>query len=230
MSLFIFQKTISMTFFTDRCVRIFSFNGESLCFYFKKINRDESFHIPEDYKHDLLYWLLHPDLFLYRRIGVFLFQGNQLGWVFHIPENYKHDLLYRLLRPNLFLYRRITVFLFQWNQLGRVFSYSRRLKAWPSLLTTASGSFPLPENQWVSIPWTSFSTHDRCSKPIFSTFVNIFFENMLFCTHHTFYISHGFLFSTTENLVIDLCPSQEHSAWIPVILNCLKTNIFLSLK
>ena len=36
------------------------------------------FHVPEDYQHDLLYWLLHPELFLCWRVGVFPLHGMTL--------------------------------------------------------------------------------------------------------------------------------------------------------
>ena len=40
--------------------------------FFKKINNDGLFHVPEDSQHTLLFWLLHQKLFLFLRIRVFL--------------------------------------------------------------------------------------------------------------------------------------------------------------
>ena len=45
------------------------------CTFFKEINSDGSFYVPKDYQHDLLYWLLCLELFLYRRVSVFPFHG-----------------------------------------------------------------------------------------------------------------------------------------------------------
>ena len=44
-----------------------------ICSFYKDINNDGSFHVPEDYQHDLLYWPLYKELFLYW--SVFPHQG-----------------------------------------------------------------------------------------------------------------------------------------------------------
>ena len=40
-----------------------------------EINREGLFHTPEDCQHDLLFWLLHQELFLYRNVFVFPLHG-----------------------------------------------------------------------------------------------------------------------------------------------------------
>ena len=40
-------------------------------FFSKEIKSDGSFHVPEDCQLNLLYWPLHPELFLYWRVSVF---------------------------------------------------------------------------------------------------------------------------------------------------------------
>ena len=56
----------------------------------------------------------------------------------------------------------------------------RRLSACPPLLTDASGTLSLPK-----IPWSVFSTHAYSNKPMFSSFVNIFFTKTSFSEHIT---------------------------------------------
>ena len=38
--------------------------------FFKEINSDASFYVPEHCQYDLPYWLLYPELFLYWRVSV----------------------------------------------------------------------------------------------------------------------------------------------------------------
>ena len=71
-------------------------------------------------------------------------------------------------------------YFFQRNQYRWIFSCSRRLKAWPSLLTAAPRTFYLLEIQCVSTPWTVFTTQDRSGKPMFSPFVNFLFYKKIF--------------------------------------------------
>ena len=54
------------------------------CAFFKEINSDASFHVPEHCQCDLLYWPLHQELAS-----------------FHVPEYCQHDLLYWPLHQEL---------------------------------------------------------------------------------------------------------------------------------
>ena len=47
--------------------------------FFKEINCNESFHVPEDCQHDLLYLPLCSKLFLYKRVSVFPLYGLYFG-------------------------------------------------------------------------------------------------------------------------------------------------------
>ena len=66
--------------------------------------------------------------------------------------------------------------LFQGNQSW----CPRRLSVWPFLLTAVPITVFLPETLCVSTPWTVFSTQARCSKPMFSTVVKMFWLKHFF--------------------------------------------------
>ena len=69
-------------------------------------------------------------------------------------------------------------------------------------------TFYLPESQYVSTPWTVFSTQVRTGKPMFSPFVK---KN---ATPYTSYILlkmlHTLNFSASKYLIRDHCSIQEH--------------------
>ena len=60
-----------------------------ICTFLEEIKCVVSFHMLESYQQDLLYWLLHPELFLYRRVCVFPLceLSFQLGTIIIIIEN-----------------------------------------------------------------------------------------------------------------------------------------------
>ena len=61
----------------------------------------------------------------------------------------------------------------------------------------------------------------------FSPFVSIFKleQSPPYTSQILLQISHDLHFPATEDLVTDLCSSQEYSVWLTVIFNSLKTNI-----
>ena len=52
-------------------IYIYIYKCHKICTFFKKINCDRSFHVPENSQWYLLYRTLHPKLVIYREVTVF---------------------------------------------------------------------------------------------------------------------------------------------------------------
>ena len=86
----------------------------------------------------------------------------------------------------------------------------RKQSDWHSLQIAASGTFSLPENQYISIRGTVFSTQAHCDKPMFRSFVNIFFwlkHSSPYTANILLQIFRGLHFWDTKNFIRDICPS-----------------------
>ena len=72
------------------------------CSFFKKINSDGSFHVSKDSQHDLLYWLLHLELFSLSES-----QGFSTIWAkTYKPEYFQFNIIVAnscLVHSNIFL-------------------------------------------------------------------------------------------------------------------------------
>ena len=111
--------------------------------------------------------------------------------------------------------------IFHRNQLWFVFSCPWRLSSITFFTNCSVWSFSLLESQCISTSWTIFSTQAHSEKP--SSFVS------LYTSHTLMKISHGLHFSATKDLMTDLC-SSLCTVCFSIILNSLKTNIFMRLK
>ena len=56
--------------------------------FFNKIKSDGSFHVQEEWQHHLLYWPLHPELFLYQRVSIFPFHGLSFWFRFIVANSF----------------------------------------------------------------------------------------------------------------------------------------------
>ena len=131
------------------------------CTFFKEINSDGSFHVPEDFQHDLLYWLLNPELFC-----------------FTLLES----------------------------------------------LCVSTQNFLLLENQCVSTLWTIISTQACSDKPMFGSFVNIFWQKHI---NHTFFFKFSMACTSQPPKKIDeILLFKPRTLWFATILNSPK-QIFL---
>ena len=99
----------------------------------------------------------------------------------------------------------------------------REMSAWASLLSAVSVTFSLPESQgFQSI--NCISTPACSGKLMVNWFANTFWQKNTspYLSRILPYISYGLYFSTTINVMRDLCSSLWSCIWLATILNNLK--------